>query len=342
MTGRWFLLFLVLGFFVGGLHASAGDADPIYRTCVEQCEKMGDVGDISIPHCLFSSSDEAVNNTWYMQEPLYLQWKQLNCRSDCSYHCMIQRESERTALGLSPVKYHGKWPFKRIYVFQEPASAALSALNLMMHFIGWLSFFVLVNYKLPLRPHSKRTYYEYTGLWHIYGLLSMNAWLWSTIFHTRDFEMTEKLDYSSAVALLGYSLILSLLRTFEVKDEATRVMFAAPILAFVTTHILFLNFYELDYGWNMKVCIVMGITQLLVWAIWAAVKRHPHRFKLWTAVFGAAIAMLLEIYDFSPYSGYVDAHALWHAATIPLTFLWWSFIKSDAEYRTDMLVKKAK
>lgn len=25
-------------------------------------------------------------------------------------------------------------------------------------------------------------------------------------------------------------------------------MFAAPILAFVTTHILYLNFYELDYG----------------------------------------------------------------------------------------------
>jgi hypothetical protein len=60
--------------------------------------------------------------------------------------------------------------------------------------------------------------------------------------------LTEKLDYSSAVALLGYSLILSLLRTFNVKDEATRVMFAAPILAFVTTHILYLNFYDLDYG----------------------------------------------------------------------------------------------
>jgi hypothetical protein len=39
-----------------------------------------------------------------------------------------------------------------------------------------------------------------------------------------------------------------LLRAFNVKDEATRVMFAAPILAFVTTHILYLNFYELDYG----------------------------------------------------------------------------------------------
>ncbi|PKA48729.1 hypothetical protein AXF42_Ash018671 [Apostasia shenzhenica] len=342
MARRWFSIFLVLGFLVGDLDGSAGDADQIYKTCVDQCEKTASIGDIFIQQCIFLANDAVVNSTWYMQEPLYLQWKQLNCRSDCRYHCMMQREKEREALGLSPVKYHGKWPFKRIYVFQEPASAALSAFNLMMHFNGWLSFFVLVNYKLPLRPQSRRTYYEYTGLWHIYGFLSMNAWLWSAIFHTRDFELTEKLDYSSAVALLGYSLILSLLRTFDVKDEASRVMFAAPILAFVTTHILYLNFYELDYGWNMKVCIVMGVVQMFVWAIWAGVTRHPNRVKLWIVVFGGALAMLLEIYDFSPYCGYFDAHALWHAATIPLTILWWSFIKSDAEDRTSILIKKSK
>jgi hypothetical protein len=61
----------------------------------------------------------------------------------------------------------------------------LSALNLLMHFTGWLSFFLLVNYRLPIRPQTKRTYYEYTGLWHIYAILSMNAWFWSSIFHTR-------------------------------------------------------------------------------------------------------------------------------------------------------------
>lgn len=61
-------------------------------------------------------------------------------------------------------------------------------------------------------------------------------------------DLTEKLDYSSAVALLGYSLILAILRCFNVRDEAARVMVAAPLLAFVTTHILYLNFYKLDYG----------------------------------------------------------------------------------------------
>ncbi|VAI39812.1 unnamed protein product [Triticum turgidum subsp. durum] len=247
-----------------------------------------------------------------------MQLKQQNCMSDCRYYCMIRREEERQLGGLSPVKYHGKWPFKRVSVFQ--------------------ACFGL----LPRRPQTKRTYYEYTGLWHIYAILSLNAWFWSTIFHTRDIDLTEKLDYSSAVAQLGYSLILTLLRTFNVKDEAGRVMFAAPILAFVTTHILYLNFYELDYGWNMKVCVAMGLVHIAAWAVWSVVTHHPSRYKVWIVVFGGALAMLLEVYDSPPYKGYADAHSLWHASTIPLTYLWWTFVRDDAEFRTSTLVKKAK
>uniref|UniRef100_A0A804Q8J3 Post-GPI attachment to proteins factor 3 n=1 Tax=Zea mays TaxID=4577 RepID=A0A804Q8J3_MAIZE len=59
---------------------------------------------------------------------------------------------------------------------------------------------------------------------------------------------TEKLYFSSDAAFLGYSLILTILRTSSLRDEASRVMVAAPILAFVTTHIMYLNFYELDKG----------------------------------------------------------------------------------------------
>jgi hypothetical protein len=31
---------------------------------------------------------------------------------------MLAREEERTKLGEKPVKYHGKWPFRRIYGIQ--------------------------------------------------------------------------------------------------------------------------------------------------------------------------------------------------------------------------------
>lgn len=312
-----------------------------FRACVKQCEETGCVGQKCFPHCKFSSDGASIDGPWYMQEPLYLQWKKWDCLSDCRYNCMVDREIKRDALGHGPVKYHGKWPFIRVYGIQEPASVAFSVLNLAMHFHGWLSFFILLYYKLPLKQ-TKKAYYEFSPLWHIYGFLSMNSWFWSAVFHSRDVDLTEKFDYSSAVALLGFSLILAILRSFNVRDEAARVMVAAPLLAFVTTHILYLNFYKLDYGWNMKVCVVMAVAQLLIWATWAGITRHPSRWKLWVVVFGGALAMLLEIYDFPPYYGFLDAHAIWHATTIPLTYIWWSFIRDDAEFQTANMLKKAK
>lgn len=337
----WIAFFVALSLLVGAFDASAGDVDPSYRVCKERCERTGCVGERCFENCKVPSDGASLDGPWYLQEPLYMQWKQWDCQSDCRYHCMVDREKERAALGHGPVKYHGKWPFVRVYGFQEPVSVALSALNLAMHFHGWISFFILLYYKLPLKE-DKKPYYDYTSLWQIYGLLSMNSWFWSALFHSRDVDVTEKLDYSSAVALLGYSLILAILRSFSVTKEAARVMVSAPLIAFITTHILYLNNYQLDYGWNMKVCVVMAVAQLLIWAIWAGVTRHPSRWKLWVVVVGGGLAMLLEIYDFPPFEGFVDAHALWHATTIPLTYIWWSFIKDDAEFRTSSLLKKAK
>ncbi|CAN7071161.1 unnamed protein product [Brassica oleracea var. botrytis] len=118
-------------------------------------------------------------------------------------------------------------------------------------------------------------------------------------------------------------------------------MVSTPVLALVTTHVLYINFYKLYYGWSMIVCVAMGVAQLFLWARWAAVSRHPSNWKLWVVVIASGLAMLLEIYDFPPYGGYFDAHSIWHA-TVPLTILWWSFIRDDAEFRTSSLLKKSK
>ncbi|KZV58475.1 post-GPI attachment to protein factor 3 [Dorcoceras hygrometricum] len=342
MERRSFALFLVsLSCFSRFLSASPGDADPIYKECVEKCEKTGCVGEKCFQHCNFSSDGNSIDGPWYLQEPLYVQWKQWDCLGDCRYHCMLSREEERQKLGYQPAKYHKKWPLRRIYGIQEPVSMALSALNLAVQFHGWVSFFILVNYKLAFRP-NKTTYYEYTGLWHIYAIVAMNAWFWSAVFHARDVDLTEKLDYSSAVALLGYTLFLAIIRAFSVRVEAARVMVAAPVFAFVATHILYLNFYDFDSGLNRIVCVAMAVLQLVVWAIWTVTSRHPSRWKMWGVVFGGALAVILEMYDFPPYSGLVDAHAIWHATMIPVTYLWWSFVRDDSEFRTLVLTKKTK
>ncbi|CAF1716534.1 unnamed protein product [Brassica napus] len=92
---------------------------------------------------------------------------------------------------------------------QDPASVTFSVLSLAMHFHGWLSFFITLYYK--------------------------------------DIDITKRLDFSSAIAVLRFSLIVSILRTFDVRVEAARVMVSALVLALVTTHVLYINFYKLDY-----------------------------------------------------------------------------------------------
>ncbi|KAG2246958.1 hypothetical protein Bca52824_086586 [Brassica carinata] len=95
-----------------------------------------------------------------------------------------------------------------------------------------------------------------------------------------DVDITKRLDYSYAIAVLGFSLIVSILRTFDVRVEAARVMVSAPVLALVTTHILSMLFT----GWNMIVCVAMGVAQLFLWARWTAVSRHPSNWELWVVV----------------------------------------------------------
>lgn len=335
------LLLVAFLCFVGGLSASDGDADPIYIDCVEQCEKTGCVGDVCFQHCNLTSNGKSVSDPWYLQEPLYIKWKKWDCLSGCRYQCMLVREEERVTAGDKPVKYHGKWPLQRAFGIEEPVSVALSALNLAVQFHGWVSFFILVNYKLPLRP-NRQTYYEYTGLWHIYGTLSMNFLFWSAVYHSRDVEMTERLDYSSCAAILGFSLIVAILRAFNVRSEATRVMVSAPLIAFVTTHILYLNCYQFDYGLNMKVCVTMAVAQLLIWGVWAGISNHPSRWKIWFVSIGEAFIIFFYLYDFPPYKGFLDAHAISHAIAIPVSYIWWSFIHDDSEHRTTALMKKSK
>ncbi|KAG2275524.1 hypothetical protein Bca52824_058079 [Brassica carinata] len=151
---------------------------------------------------------------------------------------------------------------------QDPASVTFSVLSLAMHFHGWLSFFITLYYKLPLKQ-DRTGYYEYVGF-------------------CLDVDITKMLDYSSAIAVLGFSLIVSILRTFDVRVEAARVMVSAPVLALVTTHVLSMLFT----CWNMIVCVAMGVAQPFLLARLAAVSRHPSNWKLWVVVIASGLAML--------------------------------------------------
>jgi hypothetical protein len=172
--------------------------------------------------------------------------------------------------------------------------------------------------------------YPYAWLWAGYMLLSMNAWLWSAVFHSRDTRLTERLDYFSAALLIFFNLFLSLVRTLRLQSAHALAAAAAPLAFFLASHFRFMLYVLFDYGYHVKVCIAAGAAQSLLWVGWAAATAPPARRQLYTFVLLVNACMLLEVLDFPPLlHASLDAHALWHLATVPLVYFFYRFIISD-------------
>ena len=61
-------------------------------------------------------------------------------------------------------------------------------------------------------------------------------------------------------------------------------------------------------------------------------------YPLWISIlFFAAVS--LEFFDFPPIAGVLDAHALWHAATVGIVPLWYKFFREDASVFGNVAVR---
>lgn len=223
---------------------------------------------------------------------------------------------------LQPVvQYHGKWPFHRIFGIQEVFSVLFSLLNYLAHRNGMQRVRASIPASYPLRKY-------YLG----FGYFGLASWTFSMIFHTRDFPLTEKLDYFAAGASVLYGLYLSVVRVFRL-DKA-RPHYKPSLLRWWTllcvtlylAHISYLSFWTWDYTYNMAANVVVGLIQNVLWT-WFSIARYKRYMKGWTAwpgmiVAWVSIAMSLELLDFAPLWGLIDAHSLWHLGTVVPT-LWW-------------------
>ena len=147
---------VLLGLTASGL-ASSGDRSGEFQVCVTQCSVQY--------RCTSSSGSE-------LAFPLrFTHW---TCYDNCKYNCMHSITDKAVQQNQPIQQYYGKWPFWRLAGMQEPASVAFSLLNLYAYTRGARE----VKRRIP-DGHPMKFYYL------IWSFISMNAWVWSSVFHTR-------------------------------------------------------------------------------------------------------------------------------------------------------------
>ena len=152
---------------------------------------------LSLP-CLSSSGDRASEFTTCVQIctaskcqphqfslPLVLRLTRWTCNDDCKYTCM------HAITDASPVtqQYFGKWPFWRLLGMQEPASVLFSLGNLCVHAYGARKMSKAVRDSHPMKGYLLN-----------WSMLSVSAWVWSAVFHTRGKQAC------SAIIMLAHSV----------------------------------------------------------------------------------------------------------------------------------------
>ncbi|KAJ3039720.1 hypothetical protein HDV00_011952 [Rhizophlyctis rosea] len=314
-------------------YASQGDRDPIYQSCLQQC-----------------TSTTCTPTPPPLPLPLLLTF--WDCPQECAYNCMHQVTDDRIDSSRPVLQYYGKWPFHRLWGIQEPASVLFSILNGYAHYIGYRRLRLRIPNWYPLRPFML-----------INALLGINAWVWSAVFHTRDFPSTEKLDYFSAMASILFSTCYCIIRVFDLARTDTDrnawrksgagfrehigaggsflpfrttpsiTVLLTLALLFYSVHTTYLSIYQpFNYSYNMLASVVIGVASNLLWLIWGISQYsvRPYAWKIVACVLLITLAMSLELWDFPPIWGVFDAHSLWHAATVPLVYLYYDFLISDA------------
>ena len=147
------LQFLSLGVLTSSVYASSGDRSFEFVDSVNLCKTQ---------QC----------STKILALPLRVtRW---TCTDDCKYQCMHQITDRDLQRGKPVQQYYGKWPFWRLAGMQEPASVAFSFLNLWAHARGASKIRRRVS-----EHHPMKSYYL------VWSMVSINAWIWSSVFHTR-------------------------------------------------------------------------------------------------------------------------------------------------------------
>ncbi|KAL8587023.1 hypothetical protein ACOMHN_023413 [Nucella lapillus] len=296
------ILLVILMCCVSAVYSSLGDRTYVFQKCLKNC---------SHTECL----DE---ETFKSRQPAHLVLLGWTCYEECRHSCMWYTVDAFVKDGSPVPQFYGKWPFVRVFGLQEPASVVFSILNAASHaMVLW--------YRRHVDPSTPMYY-----VWHGMVLVSVNAWTWSTIYHSKDTDFTEMMDYFFALTIVLYNAFILFCRVVDTEKRWKPAVAVSILLAFYARHIHYLAFVRFDYGYNMTVNVVIGLADVCGWLGWCVVRRKDRYVWMCAAAMVAFnLSVMLELLDFPPLWWTLDAHALWHASTVPINLLWWRFIIAD-------------
>ncbi|KAF2133635.1 Mn2+ homeostasis protein-like protein Per1 [Dothidotthia symphoricarpi CBS 119687] len=304
----------VLVLLSGVAQASLGDRLPDFKDCLQVC----------------TTANCGTNPTPIPLHRRLLLW---TCPAECDYTCQHIVTDKRLARDppyMHPVyQFHGKWPFYRFLGLQEPFSVIFSLLNFLAHDWGMARVRERIPASYPLRKY-----------YIMFGYVGLASWTFSMVFHARDFGVTEKLDYFGAGANVLYGMYYAPIRVFKLaggdaRAQSLRRAWTGLCATLYALHVLYLSLWSWDYTYNMAANVVVGALTNILWAGFSYVQyqRIGRAWAVWPGVCVAIIisAMSLELMDFPPWQGAIDAHSLWHLGTVLPTVLWYNFLVRDAQ-----------
>lgn len=192
----------------------------------------------------------------------------------------------------------------------------------------------------------------------------------ATPLNQSDKPLTERLDYFSAGLTILFGLYAAVIRLFHLYPSESlqqgrrgsttirsilRHLWTSLCIVLYLAHITYLSLAErFDYGFNIIANLVVGLLHNLLWLLFGiaatplkrfpfadSASRHqklqspsetPRRWvkKPLVCVALMTAATLLEVFDFPPWYRVIDAHSLWHLATVPIASLWYDMLVEDS------------
>ncbi|SCU96651.1 LADA_0H02036g1_1 [Lachancea dasiensis] len=342
------LIIILASFLAVGnpVRGSIGDRLDEFQECKDDCQgSLGCNGLVDETVAKLGSKEDI----YFSRAPSLLSnfafW---DCESNCDYQCQQIITQMRIFEGDDIVQFHGKWPFKRFLGVQEFFSTIFSMANFIPHYRGYQ----LVYQELKSLPPHKKAH----SLLHNYiyvAIMGMLAWVSSTVFHFRDLEFTEKLDYffAGATVLSGFHAILIRLARFD-NHKGLRKLVSGIVALIFTAHVV-RQYLDWSYTYNMRFNVAFGVLQYILLLTLSVqnynnlksgklprkaqyLSRNTMIYHLCVVpaalVIGTSLSMSCELFDFFSYRWQIDSHAIWHACTVLPSWKLYDFFIQDFRY----------